>query len=133
MSVWQGHIHKKKLTGGRKRVYRVKRKFEQGSFAVETTLGEPKRKNTRTLGGKIKNKVLTDKYASVTNPKTGKAEKTTILRVVRNPANVDYNRRGVMTKGAEIETSLGLAKITSRPGNDGVINAVLMAAKEEKA
>ncbi len=133
MSVWQGHIHKKKLTGGRKRVYRVKRKFEQGSFAVETTLGEPKRKCTRTLGGNIKNKVLADKFVSVTNPKTGKAEKATILRVVRNPANVDYNRRGVMTKGAEIETSLGLAKITSRPGNDGVINAVLMAAKEEKA
>jgi small subunit ribosomal protein S8e len=133
MSVWQGHIHKKKLTGGRKRVYRSKRKFEQGSFAVETTIGEPKRKCTRALGGNTKNKVLKDKFASVTNPKTGKAEKTTILRVVRNRANVDYNRRGVMTKGAEIETGLGLARITSRPGNDGVINAVLMAAKEEKA
>jgi small subunit ribosomal protein S8e len=133
MSVWQGHIHKKKLTGGRKRVYRSKRKFEQGTFPAETTLGEPKRKRTRGLGGNIKVKVLKDKFASVTNPKTGKAEKTTITRVVRNPANVDYNRRGVITKGAEIETALGAAKVTSRPGNDGVINAVLTAAKEEKA
>jgi small subunit ribosomal protein S8e len=133
MSVWQGHIHKKKLTGGRKRVYRSKRKFEQGTFAVETTLGEPKRKCTRGLGGNIKVKVLKDKFVSVTNPKTGKTEKTTITRVVRNPANVDYNRRGVITKGAEIETALGAAKVTSRPGNDGVINAVLTAAKEEKA
>jgi small subunit ribosomal protein S8e len=133
MSVWQGHIHKKKLTGGRKRVYRSKRKFEQGTFPAETTLGEPKRKCTRGLGGNIKVKVLKDKFASVTNPKTGKAEKAAIVRVVRNPANVDYNRRGVITKGAEIETAVGLAKVTSRPGNDGVINAVLTSAKEEKS
>jgi small subunit ribosomal protein S8e len=69
----------------------------------------------------------------VTNPKSGKTEKTEILRVVRNPANVDYNRRGVITKGAEIETTLGLARVTSRPGNDGVINAVLVSGKEEKS
>ena len=112
---------------------RGKRKFEQGQFAAETTLGEPKRKCTRGFGGNTKIKVLTDNVASVTNVKTGKSEKTEILRVVRNPANVDYNRRGVITKGAEIETGLGMAKVTSRPGNDGVINAVLTAAKEEKA
>ncbi len=113
-------------------MYRIKRKFEQGTFAVETTLGEPKRKSTRGFGGNTKIKVLADKYASVTDVKSGKAQKTEILRVVRNPANVDYNRRGVITKGAEIETALGMAKVTSRPGNDGVINAILMG-KEEKA
>ncbi len=133
MSVWQGHIHKRKLSGGRKRMYRVKRKFEQGAFPAETTLGEPKRKSPRGFGGNRKVKVLSDKYVSVTNSKSGKTEKADILRVVKNPANVDYNRRGVITKGAEIETSLGLARVTSRPGKDGVINAVLIAAKEEKA
>ena len=132
MSVWQGHIHKRKLTGGRKRIYRVKRKFEQGTFPAETTLGEPKRKTTRGYGGNTKVKVLRDKYVSVTDHKSGKTAKAEILRVVKNRANVDYNRRGVITKGAEIETSLGLARVTSRPGNDGVINAVLVTAKEEK-
>jgi small subunit ribosomal protein S8e len=132
MSVWQGHIHKRKLTGGRKRVYRVKRKFEQGTFPAETTLGEPKRKTTRGYGGNSKVKVLRDKYASVTDQKSGKTAKADILRVVKNRANVDYNRRGVITKGAEIETSLGLARVTSRPGNDGVINAILVSGKEEK-
>lgn len=132
MSVWQGHIHKRKLTGGRKRIYRVKRKFEQGTFPAETTLGEPKRKTTRGYGGNTKVKVLRDKYASVTDHKSGKTAKAEILRVVKNRANVDYNRRGVITKGAEIETSLGLARVTSRPGNDGVINAVLVSGKEEK-
>ena len=131
MSVWHGNLHKKKRTGGRKRMHRGKRKFEQGTFAVETTLGESKRKSTRVFGGKTKVKLLNDKYASVTDVKSGKTLKTEIVRVVRNPANVDYNRRGVITKGAEIETGLGMAKVTSKPGNDGVINAILTAPKEE--
>ena len=133
MSVWHGGLRKRKLTGGRKRAYRVKRNFEKGAFPAETTLGEPKRKIARGHGGKIKVKALSAKYASVTDPKSGKTEKTEILRVVRNSANVDYNRRGVITRGAEIETSLGLARVTSRPGNDGVINAVLLSSKEEKS
>jgi len=133
MSVWHGNLKKKKLTGGRKRMARGKRKFEQGTFPAETIIGEPKRKSTRGFGGTTKVKVLTDKYASVTDPKSGKTQKTEILRVVKNRANVDYNRRGVITKGAEIETTLGMARVSSRPGNDGVINAVLTAAKEEKA
>lgn len=133
MSVWHGDLQKKKLTGGRKRMYRSKRKFEQGTFAAETIIGEPKRKITRGFGGNTKIKLLTDKYASVTNVKSGKTEKVEILRVIKNPANVDYNRRGVITKGAEIETSIGNARVTSRPGNDGVINAILVSSKEEKA
>ena len=122
---------KRKLTGGRKRAYRVKRKFEQGTFPAETTIGTPKRRSTRGYGGNSKIKALTDKFASVTNHKTGKTEKTEILRVVKNAANVDYNRRGVITKGAEIETSLGLARVTSRPGSSGVINAVLISREEK--
>ncbi len=133
MSVWHGNLHKKKRTSGRKRMYRGKRKFEQGTFAAETVVGEPKRRSTRGFGGNQKLKALTDKYASVTDQKTGKTQKTEILRVVRNPANVDYNRRGVITKGAEIETAAGMAKVTSRPGIDGVINAVLISGKDEKA
>lgn len=133
MSVWHGNLQKKKLTGGRKRMNRGKRKFEQGTFPAETIIGEPKRKTTRGFGGNTKVKLLNDKYASVTDVKSGKTEKAEIIRVIRNPANVDYNRRGVITKGAEIETSIGNARVTSRPGNDGVINAVLISSKEEKA
>jgi len=112
---------------------RGKRKFEQGTFPAETIVGEPKRKTTRGFGGNTKVKLLNDKYASVTDVKSGKTEKAEIIRVIRNPANVDYNRRGVITKGSEIETSIGNARVTSRPGNDGVINAVLISSKEEKA
>jgi small subunit ribosomal protein S8e len=124
-------LRKRKLSGGKKRAYRSKKKYEVGGYPAETVLGEPRRKITRGIGGNLKVKVLSDKFASVTDPKTGKTQKTQITRVVRNGANVDYNRRGVITKGAEIETELGLAKVTSRPGNDGMINAVLIG--KEKA
>jgi small subunit ribosomal protein S8e len=123
-------LRKRKLTGGKKRVYRSKKLYEAGGYPAETTLGEPRRKIKRTLGGNSKVKVLADKFASVTDPKSGQTQKTQITRVVRNGANVDYNRRGVITKGAEIETALGLAKVTSRPGNDGIINAVLIGKEK---
>jgi len=66
----------------------------------------------------------------VTDTKTGKTEKVEISRVVRNPANIDYNRRGVITKGAVIETSMGLARVTSRPGQHGVLNAILISGEK---
>jgi small subunit ribosomal protein S8e len=126
LSVWHGNSHKKKLSGGRKRAHRKKRLFERGSFPTETTLGERKLKTVRRRGGNIKTRVYSEKLVSISDPSTGKTEKTEILRVVRNPANVDYDRRGVITKGTIIETKLGLARVTSRPGQHGLINAVLI-------
>jgi small subunit ribosomal protein S8e len=104
----------------------MKRKFERGSFPTETILGETKKKISRRRGGNIKVRLQSANYANVSNPSTGKTEKTEILRVIKNPANVDYNRRGVITKGTIIETSLGTARVTSRPGQNGQVNAVLL-------
>lgn len=131
MSVWHGDMRKKKPSGGRRRAYRKKRKSELGSFPAETTLGELKRKTEKERGGNRKFKLLGGKHVCVTDPKTGKTEKAEITRVAKNPANVDYDRRGVITKGAIVETASGLARITSRPGQDGVLNAVLVT--EEKS
>ena len=46
--------------------------------------------------------------------------------VVENPANPNYARRNIITKGAVIETSAGEARVTSRPGQSGQVNAVLL-------
>jgi len=125
LSAWHGDQHKKKASGGRKRLYRMKRRFERGSFPAETTLGKPKGKISRRHGGNLKIRLLSVNYANVSDP-SGKAKKVEILRVVRNPANVDYDRRGVITKGTIIETPLGNARVTSRPGQNGVVNAILV-------
>jgi len=123
-------MRKKKLSGSRKRMYRKKRKYEQGTFPVETLMGERRQRISRGRGGNIKIKILSEKQVSVTDPKTGKTEKTEVLRVVKSPANIDYNRRGVITKGALIETSLGPARVTSRPGQQGILNAVLIGQEK---
>lgn len=104
----------------------MKRRFEKGAFPTETMLGEPKKKIERRRGGNVKIRLLSVNYANVSNPSTGKTEKVEILRVMRNPANVDYNRRGVITKGTIIETPLGTARVTSRPGQHGLVNATLL-------
>jgi small subunit ribosomal protein S8e len=130
MSVWNGDMRKQKPSGGRRHVYRKKRKYEQGTFAAETLMGEQKRKFVRGRGGNLKIKILAEKQVCVTDPKTGKTEKTEVVRVVKNPANIDYNRRGVITKGAVVETPLGQARITSRPGQHGVLNAVKISSEK---
>ncbi|MFQ5758360.1 MAG: 30S ribosomal protein S8e [Candidatus Bathyarchaeia archaeon] len=129
MSVWQGNLRKKKPSGGRKRSYRKKRKFESGSFPVETTLGPPKRRFTRARGGNVKARLLSVTHANMSDLSTGKTERVEIVRVIKNPANVDYDRRGVITKGTIIETPRGMARVTSRPGQDGRVNAILIPKK----
>lgn len=127
MSVWHGDLKKRKLTGGKKRSYRKKRKFELGSFPIETRLGETKRKISKRLGGNLKIRLSSVNEVNVTDKSTGKSQRAKVLRVLENPANKDYDRRGIITKGTVIETSLGRARITSRPGQDGVANAVLIS------
>lgn len=60
---------------------------------------------------------------------SGRTTRSKILRVKKSPANRDYERRGVITKGAVLETEAGDAVVTSRPTDDGVVNAVLVSEK----
>jgi small subunit ribosomal protein S8e len=129
LPIWHGDLHKKKTSGGRKRAYRKKRRFEKGFFPAETTRGKLKKKTRRVRGGGVKPRLLDVAYANVSNASTGKTEKAEILRVIKNPANVDYDRRGVITKGTTIETSLGTARVSSRPGQNGSVNALLVPKK----
>jgi small subunit ribosomal protein S8e len=62
----------------------------------------------------------------VFDPSTNKTVNAEIVRVTANPANREYERRGVITRGATIETDLGRARVTSKPSADGVVNAVLV-------
>ena len=75
-------------------------------------------------------RLLSASHANISDPSAGKTEKVEITRVIKNPVNVDYDRRGVITRGTMIETPLGVARVTSRPGQDGVVNAILIPKKE---
>jgi small subunit ribosomal protein S8e len=125
LALWQGRSTRK-ATGGRFRRHRKKRKFEIGREQTETGIGERRAKRIRVRGGSSKVRLLVAQYANVANPKTKKTKKVKILSVVENPANPHFVRRNIATKGAIVNTEIGKAKVTSRPGQDGNINAVLI-------
>ncbi|MEM1549551.1 MAG: 30S ribosomal protein S8e [Candidatus Methanomethylicia archaeon] len=131
MSYYQGN-DLKKPSGGKKRAYREKRKYELGSPPTYTTIGDSeKREIERTFGGNKKVRLKKATYANVLINENGerKIEKLKILKVKSNPANPEYSRRNIITKGAIIETPKGEAKVTSRPGQDGIVNAILIKRK----
>ncbi len=125
MALWQGRSTRK-ITGGRYHHQRKKRKTEIGRERTETTVGARLAKTLRVTGGSTKLRLLAAESANVVNPRTGECKKAKILGVVENAANLHFVRRNIITKGAIINTELGKAKVTSRPGQEGSVNAVLL-------
>ena len=120
------NLRKKKLTGGKRRPNRSRRAFEADDYPFEPVVGETVRSPKRTRGGTLSFGLRTAADANVFDGASGKTVKTKITRVSKNKANREYERRGVITRGAIIETPLGSARVTSRPSDDGVVNAVLL-------
>lgn len=115
-----------KPSGGRYKSARQKRLFETGRTPVLTKIGEEKKVCVRTKGGDVKHKMLVAKTVNLLDPKTKKYCKAVIKIVTECPANRHYVRRNIIVKSSIIETDKGKAVVTSRPGQDGVINAVLV-------
>jgi small subunit ribosomal protein S8e len=112
-------------TGAKRKAAHGKRKCHVGREAAETHVADTHRKNVGTRGGNRKVKLLRCNTVNVTDPATGKTTVASIENVVGNEANKHYVRRNILTRGSVIQTSAGNAKVTSRPGQDGVVNAVL--------
>jgi small subunit ribosomal protein S8e len=123
MPLWQGKS-KRYHTGARRKASRKHRKYERGSQATETIMGEKKLRVKRALGGNSKFRLLAASYANVTDKAAGTSEKAKIIQILQNPANADFDRRGIITKGTIIETEKGKARVTSRPGQNGIVDAV---------
>ncbi|MHA1917287.1 MAG: 30S ribosomal protein S8e [Candidatus Ranarchaeia archaeon] len=124
MGLWQGRAKRIK-TGKVIKRYRKKKKYEMGNLSTATLLGEPVLRKSRGRGNLTKIRTLKHNIVNVST-KDGKTVKTKILSVIENPASVDFNRRGVITKGAFVKTSLGKIRITSRPGKVSIISGILV-------
>lgn len=125
MALWQGQS-RRKLTGGRLILARGKRRYEIAREHVDTLVGEPSQKLMRTKGGNQKVRLMATNAINVTDPKSGKTQKTQLSTVVENSANIHYVRRNIVTRGAVVETSLGKVRVTSRPGQHGALSGVLV-------
>ncbi len=127
MGVYQWRDNKKPSGGKKRRYYKVKRKYAFGRYFVPVVAsGKDERIKVRVRGGNAKLRARRIHTVVVSNPKTGESKKARIIRVLETPANREYSRRNIIVKGAIIETTEGKAIVTSRPGQDGVVNAVLI-------
>ena len=126
MALWQGKS-RRKPTGGRRVPSASKRKFEIGREKQYTKLGAESLKQYRGAGGNVKVGMLAAEFANVVGKKTNTVKKVKIVNVKANPADPNYIQRNILNKGATIETEIGDAVVTSRPGQDGAVNAILLA------
>lgn len=121
---------KRKPTSGLYKKIRKKKKRDFGSDFFSIKIGKGRKKVVKGLSKMKKQRILQTDKANVTDPSTGKTQVTKILSVKESSANPHFVRMGIITKGAIIETELGLAKVVSRPGQHGVVNALKIT--EEK-
>lgn len=119
MVLWQ-LASRRKNTGGRANKNKKKKKFERGGYFIPLKIGETKVKKERSRGGNSKTKVIHAEFVNV------EGKKYKILHVIENKANFKFNREKIITKGAVLETEKGKVKVTSRPGQDGVVNGVFL-------
>ena len=117
---------KRKVSGGRyHKGARKKRLFESGQMPTSTSIGKTKRKTVRVRSANTKQRLLKVEFANVVG-KDGKTAKAKITSVTENKANKNFVRMNIITKGSIIETEKGKARVTSRPGQDGIVNATLI-------
>lgn len=119
----------RKASGGMRRPQHKKKKREMGGMPTLTTIGAPVRTKTRTMGGNEKVKLFKTDIAYVHDTKGKKVKKAKIIDVVENPAHHQYAKMKVITKGAVIMTDAGKARVTSKPGQTGSVEAVLIEGK----
>ena len=118
----------RKVTGGKYHARRKKRLHERQNQERLVLLGETKRKSLKVMGGNQKMILLKSNIANVlVDGKTVKAE---IKNVEETPQNKFFARQNRLVKSALIETSLGKARITNRPSQEGLVNAVLIEKKQ---
>jgi len=118
------NLHTSKITGGRRHVLRSRRKYEIDRFPNEALIGEQITITRKVRGKNIKASIKT--IDSVNLAIDSKVKRVKIIKVLENATNNDYQRRGVISKGAILQTEEGKCRVVSRPGQHGTVNAILV-------
>jgi len=113
-----------KVTGGRRHPLRSRRKYEIDRFPNEAIIGEQITITRKVRGKNVKTSIKT--IDSVNLAIDSKIKRVKIIKVLENSTNNDYKRRGIISKGAILETEEGKCRVVSRPGQHGTVNAILV-------
>ena len=118
------NLHTSKITGGRRHVLRSRRKYEIDRFPNEALIGDQITITRKVRGKNIKTSIKI--IDSVNLAIDSKIKRVKIIKVLENATNDDYQRRGVISKGAILETEEGKCRVVSRPGQHGTVSAILV-------
>ena len=113
-----------KITGGRRKPLRSRRKYELDRYPNEAVIGNQVTVTRKVRGKNIKSAIKT--IDSVNLAIDSKVKRVKIIKVLENATNNDYQRRGIISKGAILETEAGKCRVVSRPGQHGTVNAILV-------
>ena len=114
-----------KITGGRRIPLRIRRKYETDRYPNEAVNGAQVTITRRVRGNNKKTALKTIDFVNLATGGT-KVKKAKIIKVLDNATNNDYKRRGIITKGAILETQEGKCRVISKPGQNGIVNAILL-------
>jgi len=114
-----------KITGGRRHPLRIRRKYEIDRYPNEPVNGAQITITRRVRGNNKKTALKTIDFVNLATGEA-KVKKSKIIKVLENATNNDYKRRGIITKGAILETEEGKCRVVSKPGQNGIVNAILL-------
>ena len=114
-----------KITGGIRHPLKTRQKFQMDRYPNEALMGDQETTTRKTRGNNRKTGLKKVSHVNLVLP-DAKIKRSKITKVLENQTNNDYQRRGVITKGAILETEDGKCKVISRPGQCGIINAILV-------
>ncbi len=116
-----------KTDGGIRPRHHKKKKSEIGRLPSMTNIGAERKAAVRVRGAHQKMRLYSSNTANVLDPKTKTVKKAKIVDVLENKAHHQFAKLKIITKGAIIKTDAGDARVTSRPGQSGVVEAVLLS------
>ncbi|UIZ27626.1 hypothetical protein KXD40_005477 [Peronospora effusa] len=102
MGISRDSRHKRRETGGKRKVHRKKRKFELGRQPAATKLGGKRVHTVRVRGGHLKFRALHLEAGNFSWGTEVCARKTRILDVVYNASNNELVRTKTLVKGAVV-------------------------------
>ncbi len=132
MEQYHGPSKTKKHTGKKKKkIYDKKKRFLGRSPTNTRVIAdkenvEEERKVIRVKGGNHKVRLRKVLYVNVSLRENDKvvSKKVKITGIESTPENRHHARMHIVTKGSIVNTEIGKVRITSRPGQDGVLNGV---------
>jgi len=103
MGISRDKLHKRRATGGRRKVIRGKRKFELGRAPALTKIGEKRIHLIRTRGGHSKHRALRLNEGHSVWPGEAATKRSRILNVVYNATSNELVRTNTLVKGCIVQ------------------------------